>query len=102
MYVVNGTRKKKKKKSGLFYIAIVFTFLGIIMCVQLCTLAYQNHTYKKQEAALSKELQEQEDKAAELADYEEYIKSDEYTESMARSKGGLVKPNEIIFRERKK
>lgn len=101
MYVVNG-RKRKKKKSGFFYMAIVVTFLSIIMLIQLCTLGYQNHTYKMQELALTKELQKQEDKADELSDYEEYIKTDEYTESMARSKGGLVKPNEIIFRERKK
>lgn len=102
MYVVNGTKVKKKKKSKFFYMSIIVVFLGIIMGVQLCSLAYQNYTYKKQEALLTKELEKQQDKSSELSKYEEYINTDEYTESMARSKGGLVKPNEIIFRERKK
>lgn len=102
MYVVDGKKKKKKKRSGFFYMAVVVVFLGIIMLVQLFMLGYQDHAYKKQEMALTKELQNEQDKSAELSGYEEYIKSDEYTESMARNKGGLVKPNEIIFRERKK
>lgn len=72
------------------------------MAFQLCSLAIQNYEYKKQEEALTTELNKQEDKAAELSDYEQYITTDEYTESMARSKGGLVKPNEIIFREKSK
>ena len=52
-----------------------------------------------QEAELKSELESQQEKQEELENYENYIQSDEYKESVAQSKLGLVHENEIIFRE---
>jgi cell division protein DivIC len=44
-------------------------------------------------------LEAQQEKREELDNYEEYIQTEEYKESVAKSKLGLVHQNEIIFRE---
>ena len=70
------------------------------MMVQLVMLHNKSEEYALREAQLTLDLQEQENRQKELSDYEQYTKSEEYTKNMAKSKLGLVSPNEIIFRER--
>ena len=56
--------------------------------------------YQAKEEALTEEVQAEQEKQKELSDYEQYTKTDDYTESTAKSKLGLVYDNEIVFREK--
>lgn len=94
-------RKRGAKPSRRSYLLLVVGFLAIILVVQMLSLYHKQRTLEAREAALQKQVEEQQEKSEDLKKYEEYTKSDEYTENMARSRAGLVKPNEIIFREKK-
>ena len=89
----------KKKASARFYIVIVIVLLLAVMVFQLVSLSRKQKNYAREEENLRKELALEKVKSEELKDYEAYTKTDEYIENMARMKGGLVKENEIVFRE---
>lgn len=57
----------------------------------------QEKEYEKQITQLKKEKKEADKRAEELKEYEEYVKTDEYIEEVAREKLGLVYKDEIIF-----
>ncbi len=82
------------------YLFIMVGFLVVVMTAQLVVLHNKSRMYAEREVQLEAELRAQQDRQQELADYEQYTKSEEYTRNMAKSKLGLVLPNEIIFRER--
>lgn len=90
----------RKKRLGSF------TVLGVIvLSLAICaTLMYkslelktQEREYAKQLEELKKEKKEADKKTAELKDFKEYVKTDEYIEEVAREKLGLVYKDEIIF-----
>ena len=89
----------KKKTSARFYIFIVIALLLVVMIFQLVSLSRKQKEYAREEENLRKELALEQVKSEELKDYEAYTKTEEYIENMARMKGGLVKENEIVFRE---
>ena len=62
------------------------------------TLQAKNKSYKQQEAELKSQINEQKERAEEIKEYEEYVKTDEYIKEVAEEKLGLVDPNEIIFK----
>jgi len=89
----------KKKTSAKYYIIIVLALLMVVMVFQLVSLSRKQKDYAREEQNLKKELAQEKVKSDELKDYEAYTKTEEYIENMARMKGGLVKENEIVFRE---
>ena len=48
---------------------------------------------------MEQQLSQEEARTKEIEDLQEYVKSDEYMEKVAKEKAGLLKPNEIIFKE---
>ena len=52
-------------------------------------------------AQLEKQLKEEQARTGEIEELQEYMQSDEYVEKIAKEKIGLVKENEIIFKETK-
>lgn len=91
---------KGKRRSGRFYIVLMVGFLTVVMAVQLVSLYHKSELYLAREKVLEEELRAQQERQQELIDYEQYTRSEEYTRNTAKSKLGLVSPNEIIFRER--
>ena len=57
----------------------------------------QENEQRKEE--LLAETETEQERTSEIEDMEEYMQSDEYIEKIAREKIGLVKDNEIIFKE---
>ncbi|MBQ9631662.1 MAG: septum formation initiator family protein [Lachnospiraceae bacterium] len=92
--------QKSEGRRGRLYILLMVGFLMVVMVVQLVMLYNKSEEYLVKEAQLEQDLKEQEGRQKELSEYELYTKSDEYIKNMAKSKLGLVSPNEIIFRER--
>lgn len=92
-------RKRRKKMSPI-------TILGvIILTVTICgTVFYKQYRLKVREQEYTTELQSLEREKEELEqqkdkieEFSKYIKTDEYVESIAREKFGLVYPGEILF-----
>ena len=54
---------------------------------------------KKEE--LEQQLSDEEARTEEIEEMQEYMQSDEYIEKIAKEKVGLIKDNEIIFKENK-
>ena len=90
---------RKKKGTNRIYFLFVFAFVFVVMTIQITSLVRKNAFYVAEEKRLEKELEAQQEKREELDNYEEYIQTEEYKESVAKSKLGLVHQNEIIFRE---
>ena len=51
------------------------------------------------ESALEQQLEDETKRTEEIQELEQYMQSDEYIEKIAREKLGLLKENEILFRE---
>ncbi len=95
---------KKKKKIGYNYLGmmgiavIALVLLGSLM-LQTRTLQNRLDYYNSKAASLEKSIESEEDRTKEIDAEKEYMETDEYVEEAAREKLGLVKDNEIVFRE---
>ncbi len=95
-------KKFKKRNPGRFSMMIVFMIvlvLGAWSFSKINELRAQNKRYIVQEASLVRQVEEAKQEQEELAKKESYVNSDEYIQSEAREKIGLVKENEVIFKE---
>lgn len=54
---------------------------------------------QKRLTVLEQEIEDEEKRTEEIEALQEYMQSDEYIEKVAKEKMGLVKENEIIFKE---
>lgn len=82
--------------------------ISLVICMLLIILLLEGRSLKRRrdanEAKTEQLIQQQEEEKArtgEIEDLQKYMQSDEYTEKIAKEKIGLVKENEIIFKENK-
>lgn len=100
----SGRRNKRKSptlrrhKGSMMLIIFVLVLLTVVLGVNSVKLRSRNANYKLQEAELKAQIQEQEDRAKEIEEFEEYVKTDEYIKEVAEEKLGLVDPDEILFK----
>lgn len=83
---------------------LVITF---VVCVLLVVLVIEGHRVDQKIAATAKEIgrvqsqiDDENQRTDDIKALQEYMKSDEYIEKEAKEKLGLVKDNEIIFKEK--
>lgn len=88
-------------KISVVSISCVIALLAVILSVGSISLRAKNEAYKAQEAELEKQLQQEEERAAEIEELEDYVGTDEYIEDVAKEKLGLINPNEILFKAEK-
>lgn len=72
-------------------------FLG--MMGKSMNLQNQLSSYDSQISDLDRQIEEEEGRTTEIDDLKEYMETDGYVEETAREKLGLVKENEIVFKE---
>lgn len=87
----------KKSRKNLLLVAGVVLVLCVTVSYSRVKLEAQEKACEKRMEELSKELSEEEKRAAEIEDYKAYVQTKKYIESEAREKLGLVYPDEIIF-----
>ena len=96
-------KKAKKRKSQTRIAMVSITFVVGVLFVGMMgkSVALQNQlsSYDSQIKELDQQIEEEEGRTTEIDDLKEYMKTDEYVEEIARDKLGLVKDNEIVFRE---
>lgn len=82
-------------------VTLALILLASVLTVNAVTLQAKNKSFKQQEAELKIQIDEQRERAKEIEEYEEYVKTDAYIKEVAEEKLGLVDPNEIIFKPAK-
>lgn len=90
--------KKPAKKILFFLIVLVMCVFLIWASAQFISLRKRNKELAARKEQLEELIEEELERAAELEDEEEYIKTIEYIEERARAIG-YIYPDEIIFRK---
>ena len=97
-----ASRQKRRASSGN---RVGMAVIATIVCILIGALLVQSFRLKKRissfQAAtveLQDQIQEEKDRAEDLEDLPDYVKSEEYIETAAREKFGLVYEDEIIFK----
>lgn len=93
-------RKNKVNHKAKIGIGCMVAVLVMIISVQCVRLYEKNDQYKSQKVQLQAELEEQQQRTQDLQNRQNYVESDQNTEDTARSKLGMVKNNEIVFKEK--
>ncbi|MCC8141914.1 MAG: septum formation initiator family protein [Lachnospiraceae bacterium] len=96
---MHNTARKKRARTGKICISCMVLVLAVILSFQIVRLHNQDVAYQEQEEQLETELAAEEQRADDLQQQEEYVGTDEYVEDVARSKLGMVYPDEILFKE---
>lgn len=93
--------KKRRSQSRIAMISITFVvgLLFVGMMGKSVALESQLSSYDSQIDELDRQIEEEAGRTTEIDDLKEYMKTDEYVEETAREKLGLVKENEIVFKE---
>ena len=91
--------KKRQNKVSVILITIVLVMLVIVVSVGKHNISKRQTEYDKREARLLEQIEEENKRAEEIAEYEKYTKTKKYAEEVAKEKLGLVKEDEIIFKE---
>ena len=101
MWIVDVARKERKpeKKNAVVLVVyiVVLLLFGMVM-IGSHSLHARDEEYRQREAALQAQIDEQLAIQAGLKEYDEYTHTRKYIEEIARTKLGLVYPDEIIFK----
>ena len=92
-------RRKPNRNAGTFSIGIFVLLFLIVMAVQIYRVKQKNDAYAERLEELQTQYEEETQRAVDIDELEEYMKSDDYIEDTAKSKLGFAYENEIIFKE---
>lgn len=79
----------------IFFLAVVVTFRG-------STLKDKDLEYQIREENLAAQKEKELERAKELEEYRVYVQTKQYIEEVAKQKLGLVNPDEILLKPKKK
>lgn len=100
--------KKRRKKNqnkiannylGMLAIGFVAVVLLVGLFMQSRTLRNRLAVYDARAASLEESIEDEKARTEEIEELKKYMQTDEYVEEVARDKLGLVKDNEIVFKE---
>ena len=95
---VQQRRQLRNHKRSVLIISAVIIMLTVVVSVNAMTLRAKEKSFKAQEIELQQRIEEEQTRAEEIDELEQYVGTDEYVEEVAREKLGLVYRNEIIFK----
>lgn len=95
------SRRRKKKKNqirkglpAIFFVVVVFC---LIVGARSYMLYTESHELKKRQEILEAKIESEEERKQELEELEKYMQTKKFMEEVAKSKLGLVYPNEILI-----
>jgi cell division protein DivIC len=91
-------RTRKKNRTGLYAVMLVVGIFLTTLVVQGISLHNNCQKLATEQSELEEKKKSLEQEKKEIEEQEEYSKTDEYVEEIAREKFGLVYDNEIIFK----
>ena len=94
-------RRKRKSKISVIAISLVVMMLSAVIAYKSVELKAKNKAYIQRDESISRQIEDEMERKAELEEYEKYVQTKKYVEEVAREKLGLVYENEIIFKPEK-
>ncbi len=96
---MGGKRRKpsSSNRRGMVAIALIVMVLLAGLLVQSQKLSRQNRQYEARKSELQQQISDEELRAGEIENLNDYVTSKEYIEKVAREKLGLVYEDEILF-----
>lgn len=101
MQVKSGNDKMKRHRRSMQIVIAVLLLLIAVISVDSALLHTKSRAYRKQKAELKRQIAEEDQRTEDIAEYEKYVKTDEYIEDTAKQKAGLAHDNEILFKAEK-
>lgn len=97
----SGRKKKVRKKSRTteLSITIVLCCLVAVLTVKGISLQQKVNANASRLSGLDSQIEEEKQRTDDITALKEYMQTDEYIEKTAREKLGMVKDNEILFKE---
>ena len=97
-------RKKRMNQNGIAMLSItcVVGVLFIAMMTMSLNLQQQISDCKTEMKEVQSQIDEENERTKEIDETKERMDTDEYVAEVAREKLGLVKDNEIVFKEEEK
>lgn len=100
------SRRKRKDKWGnrmaLIGITFVVFSLAVIVTVKGASLKDKELEYQIREENLTAQRDKELERSKELEEYRIYVQTKQYIEEVAKQKLGLVNPDEILLKPKKK
>lgn len=93
-------KQRRVKTKRKWYVPFAVIVVTLVLGFQVLGLYQKLSSYEDRKRDLEVKLDEAKATEQELSDYEAYTQTEEYIINMARTKLGLVKDNEIIFKQR--
>lgn len=100
----NYRGKHKRKRLSPYTVAGMIIFCLVLsgtVAYKTITLKAQSTTYEKQIEQLREQKKKLDAEKEEIKEFKKHVKTDEYTEEVAREKLGLVHEGEIVFKPEK-
>lgn len=91
-------RRRNSNRRGMVCISAIVGVLLITLAFQSRKLEAKNVLYTQQLAQVNDQLASEKERTQEIENMEEYMKTDEYVEDVARDKFGLVYEGETVFK----
>lgn len=91
-------RRRFQNAAGIIWASIVVLILVSVVSISSIGLMKKVDDYQTREQALVAQIEQEEQRSAEIAEFEKFTHTRKYIEDTARDKLGLVYPGEIIFK----
>lgn len=86
-------------KRSVLMVSMITIMLSVVVLFGGMSLKARNDEYKAQEIELQAKIDAELARSVEIDELKEYVGTDEYIESVAKEKLGLVHKDEILFKE---
>ena len=90
--------RRSNRREMICISAIVLVLMGVVF-VQSSRLQRKNEGYELKIEQLNEEIAKESERASEIEELKEYVKTPEYAGQAAKEKLGMVGKDEILFRE---
>nr|WP_297703588.1 septum formation initiator family protein [uncultured Butyrivibrio sp.] len=91
-------RRRFQNTAGVVWASIVVLILVLVVSIKSVGLMKKANEYQVKEATLQSQIEVEQLRSQEIAEFEKYTQTRKYIEDTARDKLGLVYPGEIIFK----
>ncbi len=92
-------KKQRQNKTGIFLVTLVLLMMLVVVGIKSIELREKKAYYAKREEELALQIEQEEQRAEEIKEYETYTQTKKYIEEVARDKLGLVYEGEILFKD---
>lgn len=91
-------RRRFQNRAGIMLATVVVLILVAAVSIKSVGLMKKADEYRAREEDLMQQIETEEARTEEIAEFEKYTETRKYIEDTAKDKLGLVYPGEIIFR----